>query len=116
MTIREFYAAIDESCDEVLGRFGGSEAMLLRFLKKFTQDGTYLQLEEAMKKESWEEVFRAAHTLKGLAANFGFNKLFRLSSRIVEEYRANNNGAIAPLFQELKPVYAHITEQAALLV
>ena len=48
MTLQEFYASINENCDEVLKRFGGSSAMLEKFLKKFLDDKTYSQLCDAM--------------------------------------------------------------------
>ena len=102
MTVREFYEAIGESCDEVIKRFGGSEAMLERFLKKFAADATYSQLCEAMGSGDRDAIFRAAHTLKGLAGNFDFSELYALAAKIVEEYRANNDVAIPSLFEKLK--------------
>ncbi len=105
MTLREFYEKIGVDPTNVLQRFGGSEAMLGKFVKKFLADGTFVQLTEAMEKKDWENVFRAAHTLKGLSGNFDFLKVYDLSAKIVERYRANDFDAIPPLFDELKARY-----------
>ncbi|MCI9517781.1 MAG: Hpt domain-containing protein [Clostridia bacterium] len=105
MTLREFYDKIGVDPTNVLQRFGGSEAMLGKFVKKFLADGTFVQLTEAVAKSDWEGTFRAAHTLKGLSGNFDFLKIHELSSKIVERYRAGDFDAIAPLFDELKVRY-----------
>ncbi len=109
MTLQEFYAGINENCDEVLKRFGGSSAMLEKFLKKFLDDATYMQLAEAMSSGDRDAIFRAAHTMKGLAGNFDFKELQSLAAKIVEEYRANNDSAIPALFEKLKASYEGVT-------
>ena len=108
MTVQEFYASINQSCDEVVKRFGGSLPMLERFLKKFVADTTFSTLEAAVSAGDRDAIFRAAHTFKGLAGNFDFAELHSLAAKIVEEYRAGNDAAIVPLFEKLKPVYENI--------
>ena len=110
MTLQEFYLGINENCDEVLKRFGGSSAMLEKFLKKFLDDGTYAQLEQAMSSGDRDAIFRAAHTMKGLAGNFDFKEPQSLAAKIVEEYRAGNDAAIPALFEKLKAAYADVTK------
>ena len=48
MTAKEFYETIGQNYEEVLERLAGSEALVLKFLKKFSTDKTYAALEEAM--------------------------------------------------------------------
>lgn len=108
MAVKEFYASIGVDPSDVLKRFGGSEAMLEKFLKKFLADGTFVQLREAVAASDWEATFRAAHTLKGLAGNFDLLKLQQLAAKIVEEYRANNFAPIPELFAQLEACY-HFT-------
>ena len=38
MTAKEFYETIGQNYEEVLERLAGSEALVLRFLKKFSTD------------------------------------------------------------------------------
>lgn len=48
MTAKEFYETIGQNYEEVLERLAGSEALVLRFLKKFSTDKTFSELEKAM--------------------------------------------------------------------
>lgn len=41
MTAKEFYETIGQNYEEVLERLAGSEALVLKFLKKFSTDKTY---------------------------------------------------------------------------
>ena len=71
MTAKEFYETIGQNYEEVLERLAGSEALVLRFLKKFSTDKTFSELEKAMEARDIEMIFRQSHTLKGVAANLG---------------------------------------------
>ena len=64
----------------VLGRLG-SEAIVKRFALKFLQDPSFAQLKESLAKNDGEEAFRAAHTLKGVCLNLGFEELFQKVSQ-----------------------------------
>ena len=44
MTAKEFYETIGQNYEEVLERLAGSEALVLKFLKKFSTDKTYAAL------------------------------------------------------------------------
>ena len=37
----EFYASVGSTASEVVGRLGGSPALVVRFLGKFSADGSY---------------------------------------------------------------------------
>ena len=52
MTAKEFYETFGQNYEEVLERLAGSEALVLKFLKKFSTDKTYAALEEAKEAES----------------------------------------------------------------
>lgn len=110
MAVKEFYETIGVDPTDVLKRFGGSEAMLEKFLKKFLADGTFAQLSEAVASGDRELTFRAAHTLKGLAGNFDLLKLQSLAAKIVERYRAEDYDAIPALFDETKACYEFTVE------
>lgn len=107
MHIKKFYETIGVDPTNVLHRFGDNEMMLEKFLGKFLNDQTFLALDNAIKEENWEEVFRSAHTLKGICGNFDFIELYNLASKIVEEYRANNFEPIPTLFIKLKDDYTN---------
>lgn len=110
MNIQEFYNSIQVDPKEVLHRFGNNEMMLTKFLKKFLEDNTFLELTQAVEDKNWEGVFRAAHTLKGLCGNFDFKELYSLSSKIVEKYREHDYNPIPELFEELTISYQKIID------
>jgi len=63
--------------DRGVRQCGGSVAFYRKVLIKFTQSrqGTGRALEEALASARWEELYRCAHTLKGVAANIAAPEL-----------------------------------------
>ncbi len=88
MTLREFYDAIGGNYEETLRRIP-REAMVLRFVQKYATDGTFQMLTQAVQAADWETAFRAAHTLKGVAQNLGFDALYQVSATLTEAMRGN---------------------------
>ena len=76
--------------ESALMRFMNNEGMLEKFLKKFKNDPSYKELIEACERKDVEAGFKAAHTLKGVAANFSFETLRAAVSDQTEEFRAGN--------------------------
>jgi HPt (histidine-containing phosphotransfer) domain-containing protein len=68
-------------------RFSGNESLLIKFLKKFTDDTTFMQLEAAYIENDCEEIFKAVHTLKGIAGNLGMKKLFEICEKAMIQCR-----------------------------
>ena len=66
----------------------GTEELVVRFARKFPADTSYTQLCEAMAQGDAETAFRAAHTLKGLCLNLGFESLYKVDAALTEELRA----------------------------
>ena len=66
MTMQECYKAIGGNYEAVLVRLH-SEALIQRFTLKFLEDQSYLQLKQALENKNYEDAFRSAHTLKGVA-------------------------------------------------
>ena len=86
MTLKEFYEQIDGSYEDTLHRLP-SEALVHRFVLKYPADPSFAQLREAVAAADWESAFRAAHTLKGVAQNLGFDALYRAASALTEHLR-----------------------------
>ncbi len=74
--------------EEALRRFCGNEALYQKFLKKFLQDHNMELLKDAFQNGQDEEVFRAAHTLKGVCLNLGINRLADACEGICRKFRA----------------------------
>lgn len=73
--------------DGTIHRFMGNAGLFLKFLGKFKDDKNFILLRESIEKKDYEEVFRAAHTLKGVSANLGLNPICDAASRLTELVR-----------------------------
>ena len=101
----EFYASVGSTASEVVGRLGGSPALVVRFLGKFSADGSYKQLCEALDAGDTPTAFRAAHTMKGIAANLGLQYLFNKASEVTEYLRAGDSDSAKTALPDLTAEY-----------
>lgn len=104
MDVRACYEEMGSNFDEVLSRLG-SEQMVQRFALKFLNDKSYVTLQEALREKDVESAFRAAHTLKGVCVNLGFDKLFEVSSALTEKLRAKELDGTDEMFEKVKEQY-----------
>ena len=112
MTLEEFYAKIGGNSADVLRRLP-SEAMVRKFIGKYPADTSWGSLESAINSQDWEAAFRAAHTLKGVAQNLGFQRLYLSSAALTEALReavALDQAALLTAIQELEDSH-HCTER-----
>lgn len=86
MTVARFYALVGGNYEETLGRFRDEER-ILKFLKMFLNDTSISDLKRNMQEGNYDEAFRAAHTLKGVASNMGMTVLQREASEMTEILR-----------------------------
>ena len=100
MTIKECYAEMEGNYDEILTRFMKDDR-IARFVLKFPKDTSFEELKTAMAAKDCETAFRAAHTLKGVAANLSLSKLQRSSSEMTEFLRAGDLEGAAGMFPEV---------------
>ena len=98
MTTKECYEKIGSNYESILGRFG-SEALVKRFALKFLKDPSYA-----------ERAFRAAHTLKGVCLNLGFDRLYEISAAMTEDLRGRDINGGDRLFSELTTCYEQLTD------
>ncbi|UKI38244.1 MAG: Hpt domain-containing protein [Clostridiales bacterium] len=54
-------------------------------------DESFRTLRTALEKDDAESAFYAAHTLKGICSNLGFDRLFDKSSAVTEMLRRKRN-------------------------
>ena len=114
MTFQAFLQTLPDY-ETVLQRFGGNEALLLRFVRKFPAEPTFGQLRTAMEAGDWKGVETAAHTLKGIAGNLGFQQLFSLAQKMVDAVRKEDLAALPALWQQTEAEYSALCERIALL-
>lgn len=105
MTIKECYDKLGSNFEEVKARMM-SERLIQKFSVKFLDDKSYANLLSAFSENRDEEAFRFAHTLKGVAQNLGFDRLFASSNKLTEALRNGKTPEADPLLEEVKADYA----------
>ena len=72
---------------EAMSRFMDNEGLLMKFLLRFPQDESFVQLQQGLEAGDADQAYRAAHTLKGLAGNLAMKELFQQASGVTAELR-----------------------------
>ena len=104
MTTKECFDAMGADYEGVLERFS-SEALVKKFALKFLNDNSYSNLEDALADGNVENAFRAAHTLKGVCLNLGFDELYEVSAELTEKLRGRETAGSEELFQKVSQKY-----------
>lgn len=86
MTVEQFYTQINENFEVILSRFFSAERVK-KYVRMFAQDESYKNLLITLENKDYETAFRMVHTLKGVSANLGFDRLYSLSSVLTELLR-----------------------------
>lgn len=110
MEFQELCARLSVDYPTTLARFSGNEALMRRFLLRFPSDATFSQLEAAQAAGDLPAMERAAHTLKGVAANLGLGALQSACDQLVQAIRRGDAGAIPALFGQVETVYRSVVE------
>ena len=104
MTIREFYEKIGADYNDALSRLI-SENLVSRFVRKFPADPTMQSLRDSIAEGKIEESFRAVHTLKGVAGNLAFTRLYQACWDLTEQLRPREQQADPVLMEVLEKEY-----------
>ena len=86
MDLNEFYRLMGSSLAEQIERLG-SERLLYRFLLRLPDDASLSELRRGIDSSDTVTVFRAAHTIKGIAMNLGLATLQNASAPLAEALR-----------------------------
>lgn len=100
MNIEDFFAQVGGDYDSVMSRLS-SDALIIKFVRKFTNDPSYVSIKKAFEENDVKAAFLAAHTLKGTAANLGLDTLANAASELTEALR---NAVRLPGTECLKPL------------
>lgn len=93
MTLGEAYALLGGDLGGTLGRLG-SEALLVKHLKRFTEDGAMPALRAAVEVGDEAAVWRAAHALRGACRTLGLDSLAEAAGQCMADA-----GAAWPLLE-----------------
>ena len=107
MTIQECYRELGGDFAQVEKRLT-SVSLVKRFITKFLDDSSFSELCHALEAGQRENAFRAAHTLKGVSANLGFDRLQAAVGELTELLRpetGNISEGAAPLLEAVRREY-----------
>lgn len=110
MTLDEFYQTVGGNYKEVIERIP-SKDMVLRFVRRFAEDTTFSNWQTAQEKQDIQAAFRAAHTMKGIAANLGFENLTRVSEELTEQLRPGTNMGSDMIRKEFEAAYRDVIDK-----
>ena len=72
--------------------------------------GSYQELVNALKEGRDEDAFRAAHTLKGVCLNLGFDRLYEVSAELTEKLRGRDTSGTEEMFKKVETQYRILTD------
>ncbi len=92
----------------MIEKFMDSEAMFLKYFKKFfdSADSVVEELSAAIEADDLGAIENRAHALKGLSGNIGLNGVFIPARKIVDDVRAGKYDEYKADLEQLKAAYA----------
>lgn len=109
MDTRKLYESLGENFDAVAARFGSTD-MVGRFAVKFAGDPSFDTLKLGLENRDGQQAFRAAHTLKGVAATLGFTRLAAVASELTESLRGGITDEAQPLYEKVEAEYERVID------
>lgn len=114
MTLQELYAAIDVDYDMVISRLR-KEERISKYLRQAMTDPAFAQLTQAVQAQDYDELFRAAHTIKGMCLNLDMKPLADAAIALVEQLRQGKTENVLELYQTLMQQYDKMQQLIAQL-
>ena len=102
--------------DDTLARFGGNEALLMKYVRRFPADPSFAALEQALQSGDHEATQTACHTLKGVSGTLGLQSLYVASAELMADLRTRNQAVPMPArVQSVKVAYRQALDTVAAL-
>ena len=95
---------------EAMERFCGNESLFARIAVKYLDDPHVDALEAAMASGDAAAAEREAHSLKGVAGNLSFVRLYDLAARVTDALRANDIDSARTLMPDLRESHFAVLE------
>ena len=89
MTLKELYTMIGGNYDQAV-RVMKMDKLIDRYVRKFKNSNVGEALSEAGAAMDGQKLFEAAHAMKGVCGNLGFDDLANAADAITEEFRPGN--------------------------
>lgn len=110
MRLDDFCKVADIDKNRVVARFGNNVNLYVKYVGKFVSDMNCQELQNAMAEpeRDFKKIEMHSHTLKGVAGNMGFDKLFNLCDKVVAAVRAGEEDSLDSKVDELVLEYNRI--------
>lgn len=107
MTLQELYLKINGNFAEAQGRLM-KDSFIEKFALMYLKDDSFINLQAAVDAENIADSFRAAHTLKGVAANLAFTELQLAATNLTEQLRPQTETANMELYTIVKAAHEKV--------
>lgn len=114
MTLERLYREVGGDLAGTVARLGGEERVE-RFLQLLAGDDTFAMLRAAMSAGDVTCAFRAARTLKGVAANMGLLRMQEAASALTEALRAGDMDSARALYPAVESICCQVRDGIDLL-
>ena len=91
-------------------RFDGNMDLYRRMALKYDGDEHFVSLEAAMGVKDYDEAYRQAHALKGVAGNLSFSKLYEVAAVMSDALKAGEPEAAVERLGDLKAAHEKVLE------
>ena len=91
--------------DKTLERFGGSEALMMKYMRKFPQDPSMGTLKQAMAEGDRDVMKTSTHNLKGISDNLGLTALFDATCALMTRLREGEDTDVTALYEAVAAHY-----------
>lgn len=98
---------------DAMERFGGNSELYLRLAKKYLDADNFARLVSAMEMHDFDEAYRQAHALKGVAGNLSFTKLYNLATEIALNLREGEYAAASSFLDDARDAHERVIEALA---
>lgn len=110
MTIKECYEKMGADYEEVVSRIP-KEQYLYKYNMKYVNTTVVDELIKGLEEKDYELAFRSVHSLKGMAMNLAYTKLFEVSNALCEELRNGEPKVdVTPMLQAVVEEHKRIIE------
>ncbi len=96
--------------ETLIERLMGNEALIKKFMHRFSENESFDELEAAIAKGDWKTACEASHMLKGMCGNLSITRLFDLFAEQVRLFRANENQLAVNMMEEIRVRYEYTME------
>lgn len=93
---------------EALDRFDNNEALYRRLALKFLDDRNFDELKQALGQENIEAAQHCAHSLKGVAGNLSFDRLYHIACKLNDTLAQGDIQTARKLMPQAQKAYRDI--------